>query len=212
MKICNRLLITILFLASFSVNAKSTSILVFGDSLSAAYNIPSDQGWVTLLEQQLNRPLSSNKTELNKVTLVNASISGETTSGGLVRFQTQIQKTKPSIVILELGANDGLRGTNLTIIKKNLKAMINISQKMNAKVVLAGIKIPPNYGRTYRKDFEQIFIELAELNNVILIPFLLENVALNAALMQSDGLHPNQQGQKIIASTVSKYLLPLLYP
>lgn len=179
------------------------NILIFGDSLSASYNIPTDSGWVHLLEKSL-------KEKQLDINIANASISGETSSGGLNRFKSQIQKTKPDIVILELGANDGLRGYDLNTTRSNLLAMIEMSQQINASVVLAGIHIPPNYGRTYTRKFDQIFIDLAKMENVSLIPFILEGVATNPELMQNDGLHPNEEGQKIIVSTVLTHLLPHL--
>ncbi|MBV1909900.1 MAG: arylesterase [Kangiellaceae bacterium] len=179
------------------------SVLVFGDSLSASYNIATENGWVTLLEQKLR---SSDKS----VKFVNASISGETSSGGLVRFEQQVNKTKPTVVILELGANDGLRGFNLTTTRNNLTQMIEISEAQGAKVLLAGIHIPPNYGRTYTRKFDQIFTDLAKREQVSLIPFILEGVATLPALMQNDGLHPNEKGQLVIVDTVHKYLLPML--
>ncbi len=179
------------------------NILVFGDSLSAAYNISTDKGWVYLLEQNLkNRSLDIN--------IINASISGETSSGGLSRFQSQINKTQPDIVILELGANDGLRGFDLSTTHNNLLDMINMSLQVNAKIILAGIHIPPNYGRTYTRKFDQIFVDLAKIENVSFIPFILEGVATNPELMLNDSLHPNEKGQPIIMMTVLKHLLPLL--
>jgi len=198
----------ILILLIFNVSCHSDAsaevkILVFGDSLSAAYNINPETSWVTLLENQLN---SQNW----KTQWVNASISGETTSGGLARFSSQIAKTKPDIVILELGANDGLRGSSLQTMRDNLKSMIATSQQQGALVLLAGMHIPPNYGRTYTQKFDQIYQDLSLIDQVTLIPFLLEGVATKAELIQNDGLHPNEKGQPVIALTVEKYLLPLL--
>jgi len=198
-----RLILIFLLLASPMTFSASKKVLVFGDSLSASYNIPTDKGWVYLLAQDL-------KKKNFDIEIINASISGETSAGGLNRFQPQIQKTQPDIVILELGANDGLRGYDLTTTQNNLLTMINMSQKMNASVILAGIHIPPNYGKTYTRKFNQIFTELAKMENVSLIPFILEGVATNSELMQSDGLHPNEEGQKKIVSTVLTYLLPKL--
>jgi len=192
-----------LLIASQSVIAAEKNILVFGDSLSAAYNIPTEKGWVALLEQQLQ---SENK----NIRVVNASISGETSSGGLVRFQSQIDKAMPDIVILELGANDGLRGFNLDTTRNNLTEMIRISHDIGASVILAGIHMPPNYGRTYTQKFDQIFVDLAKLDKVSLIPFILEGVATVPELMQKDRLHPNEQGQEVILKTVNKYLMPIL--
>jgi len=208
MSICRNLVCIILVFASLlmtsrSVIAKEKTILVFGDSLSAAYNIPTEKGWVSLLEQQL-------QSENLDIKVINASISGETSSGGLVRFQSQINKSQPSIVILELGANDGLRGFNLTTTRQNLLEMIQISHETGASVILAGIHIPPNYGRTYTQKFDQIFIDLAKIENVSLIPFILEGIATVPELMQKDRLHPNEQGQVVILNTVTKTLYPMI--
>jgi len=198
----------ILIFLIFSVSCHSDAsaeikILVFGDSLSAAYNINPETSWVSLLQKQLNN-------QKWKIQFINASISGETTSGGLIRFSPQIAKTKPGIVILELGANDGLRGSSLETMRNNLKSMIAFSQQQGALVLLAGMHIPPNYGRTYTQKFDQIYQDLSSMEGVTLIPFLLEGVATKSQLIQSDGLHPNEKGQPIIAATVEKYLVPLL--
>ena len=184
-------------------SSDNINILVFGDSLSAAYNIPTEKGWVHLLQQSLNEDKIGSQVS-------NASISGETSSGGLVRFQSQIDKSKPDIVILELGANDGLRGANLQTTQSNLVAMIGMSHQVGADVILAGIHIPPNYGRTYTRKFSQIYSELALMDKVSLIPFILEGVATHQDLMLDDGLHPNEEGQKIIVKTVLKHLLPVI--
>ncbi len=186
-----------------SYSAESTKILVFGDSLSAAYNISPEKGWVTLLENELIA-------EQTDVVFTNASISGETTSGGLVRFADQINKTQPDILILELGANDGLRGSSLNTMLKNLQTMIEIGQQNNVIVLLAGMHIPPNYGRTYTQKFDQIYIDLAKIDQVTLIPFLLEGVATKPEFIQRDGIHPNEKAQPIISSVVKRYLGPLL--
>ena len=198
-------LLIFLFLFAYNTHAKSEnkSILVFGDSLSAAYNMPVDKGWVNLINLKLIEQ------KLPYVTQ-NASISGETTSGGILRFLKQIELNKPSIVILELGANDGLRGFDLSVTRSNLSKMVEISHKHNAQVLLAGIQIPPNYGRRYTNDFNQIFQDLAKLDNVSLIPFILDGVATDYSLIQKDRLHPNEKGQEVIVETVWKYLSPLL--
>lgn len=184
-------------------SANEQKVLVFGDSLSASYNIPTHKGWVSLLENKLNQ-------QNIRVKFTNASISGETSSGGLVRFKAQLEKTKPNVVILELGANDGLRGFDLETTRKNLTQMIEMSSQADAKVLLGGIHIPPNYGRTYTRKFDQIFTDLASRENVSLIPFILQGVATIPELMQNDGLHPNEKGQLIIVETVTQYLKPLL--
>ena len=203
MKFLNVLVLLLLVFSSQISLSANKNILIFGDSLSAAYNIPTNKGWVYLLEQRL-------RNKLLDINVVNASISGETSSGGLTRFKSQIQKTRPDIVILELGANDGLRGYDLNTTRGNLMAMIEMSQNIKASVILAGIHIPPNYGRTYTRKFDQIFIDLAEMENVSLIPFILEGVATNPTLMLNDGLHPNEEGQKVVLLTVMNHLLPYL--
>lgn len=196
-------LIIIFLLFSQQASSASTSILVFGDSLSAAYNLPTDQGWVALLKNQLSKKNID-------VIITNASISGETSSGGLVRFESQLAKTKPDIVILELGANDGLRGFDLKTTHANLLSMINSSHNIQATVLLAGIHIPPNYGRTYTQKFDNIYLNLSKMEHVTLIPFILENVATNADLMLDDGLHPNKKGQSVVLENVLEFLMPLL--
>lgn len=200
----HKILFIILFV-SFGVVSQPNekTILVYGDSLSAAYNMPIEKGWANLLNIRLKENKLSYKIE-------NASISGETTSGGLARFKRQMESTKPQIVILELGANDGLRGFNLDTTRSNLKKMIAISLEYNAQVLLAGIQIPPNYGRRYTQEFNQIFQELSAQESVSLIPFILEGVATDYSLIQKDRLHPNEKGQKVILETVWKYLLPLI--
>jgi len=180
-----------------------TNILVFGDSLSSAYNIQQEKGWVTLLENKL----VSTKYDVD---FINASISGETSSGGLIRFLSQVDKTNPDIVILELGANDGLRGSSLKTMRSNLQSMIEICQQRNISILLAGMHIPPNYGRTYTRKFDQIYLDLAKMDGVTLIPFFLQGVATKHEFIQLDGLHPNEKAQPIIASLVEGYLAPLL--
>ncbi len=195
-------LIIMLLVSPHSIAFKTT-VLVFGDSLSAAYNMSISDGWVALMEKNLNA--------LGKqVEVRNASISGETTTGGISRFQKQLDLHNPDIVILELGANDGLRGTDLTTTRKNLTSMVEMSHKAGSHVVLAGIQIPPNYGRTYTKQFGQIFTDLAERENVSFIPFILDKVATIEALTQKDGLHPNEKAQPIIMRNVLPILVPLI--
>jgi len=181
------------------------TVLVFGDSLSAAYNIKREQGWVSLLQDFVDQRNLS-------VKIVNASISGETSSGGLERFGDQLTRTAPDIVILELGGNDGLRGFDLDTTRANLKTMIELSHQQGAKVLLAGIQMPPNLGRTYTKRFAEIYQQLGELENVYLIPFILEGVAAQSNLMQADGIHPNAKGQPVIMQNVWQYLAPLIQP
>ncbi len=176
------------------------TLLVMGDSLSAAYGIEQDQSWVRLLEQRLEED----------AIVVNASISGETTGGGLERFEEILDQREPDIVLLELGGNDGLRGLPPQQMRANLADMIEQSQAAEAQVLLLGIDIPPNYGQAYRDAFTGVYHSLAEEYDIPLVPFLLEDIALNRALMQSDGIHPNADAQPIILDNVWPQLEPLL--
>lgn len=178
-------------------------ILIMGDSLSSAYNMPVEKGWVSLLES------FASKQGLN-LKMINASISGETTAGGLSRLKNQLNKHQPDIVIIELGGNDGLRGLDLVVVQQNLLQMIKLSQQTGAKVLLAAMQIPPNYGRTYTERFTQLYANIAAQQKVVLIPFLLEGVATNKQYMQSDGIHPNSQAQPLIMQNVWQCLRPLL--
>lgn len=195
------LVVLIVTLSAPTINANERPIvLVMGDSLSAAYGLENDQGWVTLLEKRLS----------DQATVANASISGETTSGGLQRFSDILTKQQPNIVLLELGGNDGLRGLAPTQMRDNLASMIEQSQEADAQVLLLGIDIPPNYGHAYRDAFTGVYYSLAEEYDVPLVPFLLEDIALNQALMQSDGIHPTADAQPIILDNVWPELEPLL--
>lgn len=183
--------------------ASASTLLVMGDSLSAAYNLRPELGWVSLLKNQLSESHP-------EIKVVNASVSGETTQGGLSRFEQLLSEHKPSWVILELGANDALRGYPLTQTKSNLETMIKQAHAINAKVLLLGNQIPQNYGKRYTEMFFNLYKELAEEYQLAYVPFMLEGVALNKALMQSDGLHPNKDGQPVILETVYPELSPLL--
>jgi acyl-CoA thioesterase I len=183
--------------------ASSRTILVFGDSLSAAHGIRPEQGWVALLVQRL-------KAQGYGYQIVNASVSGETSSGGLERLPRALQLNQPQIVVLELGANDGLRGLPLASTRQNLTQMLQLSQAAGARVLLVGIRLPPNYGQRYTDEFARMFPQLAEQFHVPLVPFLLEKVALNPALMQDDGLHPNAAGEPAVLDNLWPYLQPLL--
>jgi acyl-CoA thioesterase-1 len=183
--------------------ASDRSILVLGDSLSAAYGIKPAQGWVALLQKRLQDQGYGQR-------VVNASVSGETSSGGLQRLPRALQLHKPGIVIIELGSNDGLRGLPLSVTRDNLTKMVAAAKKSGADVLLVGMQMPPNYGARYTSEFAALFRELASRNGLALVPFLLESVALNDALMQADGLHPNVNGQPIILDNVWPHLEPLL--
>lgn len=184
------------------VNAQSQPVLlVMGDSLSAAYGMETEQGWVALLANKL----ASQKTASNRladIQVQNASISGETTAGGLQRLPGLVTQHQPDYVLIELGANDALRGQNLRITERNLQRMIEISQQAGAKVMLLGIRVPPNYGPAYDAQLSQIFVTLAEKFKLPLDPFFLEDVALDPTMMQRDELHPNVDAQPVILERV----------
>ena len=184
-----------------SINPSPQTILVFGDSLSAGYGIQQNKSWVSLLEARLSQ-------QKLPYTIVNASISGETTSGGLARFSEMLATHKPSIVILELGANDGLRGLPINEMRTNLNKMI--LQAKPAKVLLIGMKIPPNYGQKYSHDFSASYAILAKQHKIKLVPFLLDGVAGKPSLIQDDGLHPIAAAQPKLLDNVWSKLEKLL--
>lgn len=168
---------------------QAASIVVFGDSISAAYGLEVEQGWVSLLEKRLQKSAGG------PYKVFNASVSGETTSGGLSRLPAVLTKYQPDILILELGANDGLRGQPPALMQKNLIRMVSTAQAAGAQVVLLGMKIPPNYGRGYTQAFESVFSKVAEQHQLPLVPFFLQGVGGNPAMMQRDGLHPTAEAQ-----------------
>lgn len=176
---------------------------MFGDSLSSAYGIAQQRGWVALLEARL-------KSERADYSVVNASISGETTRGGLARMPKVLAQVKPAIVILELGANDGLRGLPIDQMKRNLGVMIAQAQQAGAKVLLVGMKLPPNWGPEYTEAFEKVFPALASAHGTALLPFLFGSLEDGPRHFQPDRLHPNEAAQPIIADTVWAELAPLL--
>lgn len=183
-------------------HASGTRILVMGDSLSAGYGIDIKQGWVALLETEMAKN--------HQLKWINASVSGETTSGGKARLKKVLQTHQPDYVILELGGNDGLRGQPLNLIRNNLQSMIDLIHTQNAKILLIGIQIPPNYGERYTQAFAKIFPELAEKNQLALVPFLLEGIATNPALMQNDGIHPTAEAQPLVMKNVLPHIQQLL--
>ena len=191
------------FIALQNAVASDRTILVLGDSLSAAYGIRPEQGWVALLTQRL-------QAQGYGYEVVNASVSGETSSGGLQRLPRALRLHQPGTVILELGANDGLRGLPLAATRDNLTKMAQLSQGAGARVLLVGIRIPPNYGPRYSNEFAGIFPEIARQYHLPLVRFLLEKVALDATLMQEDGLHPNARGEPLVLETLWQGLEPLL--
>jgi acyl-CoA thioesterase-1 len=193
----------LLFIALQNAVASDHTILVFGDSLSAAHGIRPEQGWVALLEARL-------KAQGYGYEVVNASVSGETTSGGGERLPRALKLHQPGTVILELGANDGLRGLTAAGTRDNLAQMVRLAQASGARVLLVGIRIPPNYGPRYTDEFARVFPDLAHQYQLPLVPFLLEGVALDPELMQEDGLHPNARAQPRLLDNVWPYLKPLL--
>jgi acyl-CoA thioesterase-1 len=193
----------LVFIALQTAVASDHTILVFGDSLSAAFGIRPEQGWVALLAQRL-------QAQGYGYQIANASVSGETSGGGLERLPRALQIHHPETVILELGANDGLRGLPVTETRDNLAHMVQLSQAAGARVLLIGIRIPPNYGPRYTESFARIFPDLAQQYHLPLVPFLLEKVALDPARMQPDGVHPNSQGEPPVLDNVWPYLQPLL--
>ena len=176
---------------------------MLGDSLSAAYGIARASGWVALLEERLKR-------ERLDYAVVNASISGDTSAGGRGRAPALIERERPAVLILELGANDGLRGMPPADIKANLAAIIELAQKNKARVLLLGIRLPPNYGPEYTQRFEALFRELQARYRTAWVPFLLEDFAQNAELFQADRIHPNEKAQALMLERVWKALRPLL--
>ena len=180
-------------------------VLVLGDSISAGYGIPQGQGWVSLLQikfDQINIP----------VKVINDSISGDTTSGGLARLPKTLKDTKPDWVIIALGGNDGLRGQPMSIIKENLIQMIHLCKKQGATPFLLGMKLPPNYGQQYTQQFEQIFREVSKSTKTPLLPFFIEGVGGNHKYMQEDRIHPNVEAQKLITNNVWEFIMPFIIP
>ncbi|MBB3189599.1 GDSL-type esterase/lipase family protein [Halomonas cerina] len=193
-------LLLLLLLALPLSAAERPVLLVMGDSLSAGYGIEHEAGWVSLLSERLE----------GKAQVVNASISGETSRGGAARLPDLLRQHAPDIVLIELGGNDGLRGLPPAQMRANLAGMIEASRAAGARVLLLGIDIPPNYGSAYREAFTGVFSGLAERFDVPLVPFLLDGVALDASLMQNDGLHPTAAAQPTILANVWPALAPLL--
>jgi acyl-CoA thioesterase-1 len=179
------------------------SILVFGDSLSAAYGIAQARGWVALLGERLKR-------EHPDYSVVNASLSGDTSSGGASRIDKSLQQHKPAVLVVELGANDGLRGLPIAQMKQNLGRIIEQGQKAGARVLLLGMTLPPNYGPEYTEAFESAYGELAKRHKVALVPFLLEDFATKPDLFQPDRIHPTEAAQPLMLERVWKALEPLL--
>jgi acyl-CoA thioesterase I len=198
------LILLVLIAASVPAKAETPVILVFGDSISAGYGLSRvEQGWVTLLQTRL-------KDEDYGYHVLNASVSGETTAGGLARLPRALDLHKPKIVILELGGNDGLRALPIAQMRANLVRMVDLASAAGAKVLLLGIRMPPNYGPEYTEQFRSCYSDLARDKKLPLVPFLLNDVAQSPNLMQADGIHPNELGQPKLLANVWPSLKPLL--
>ena len=193
-------------LISTSVSAEQQKVLILGDSISAGYGMDPELGWVNLLSVQLR--------DENSVTLINASASGETSSGGLARLPALLSRHQPDVVVIELGGNDGLRGYSLKLMKQNLGALIRLSQDAGAEVLLFGMEIPPSYGARYARQFKQVYPALAKAQaqgqKITLLPFYMQSIALNPELMQADGIHPAETAQGLIVDNVRPTLMTLL--
>lgn len=198
-----RTLFILFLLISPAKSVATENILLVGDSLSAAYGIPAESGWVTLLQQRL-------RSEQYPYQLVNASISGDTSANARSRLAGALDKYRPAIVILQLGGNDGLRGLSLAEMKQNLAAMIELVATRKGSSLLLGVHLPPNYGRRYTERFHGIYHELAEETGTALVPSLVDGIGTRSELMQADGIHPNRDAQPLIAERVWSGLQPLL--
>ena len=197
---------TILFILLFSaagITHAAATVLVFGDSISAGYGLPQATGWVDLLRERLARERYDYK-------VINASVSGETTVGGKGRLGAALAQHNPQIVVLELGANDGLRGANIKTISANLTAMIDECRRHGSKVLLVGMRLPPNYGNDYVEKFHGLFVAVAKAQRVPLAPFLFEGFAMDRASFQPDGIHPTGAVQSRMLDTVWQQLKPML--
>ena len=199
------LVLLVLVVATVSAKAETPVILVFGDSISAGYGLARvDQGWAALLQTRL-------KEQGYGYQVVNASVSGETTAGGLARLPRALQVHQPGIVILELGGNDGLRALPIAQMRANLGRMVDLARAAGAKVLLLGMRMPPNYGPDFTEQFRLCYVDLARDEKLPLVPFLLQDIALAPALMQADGIHPNDLGQPKLLDNVWPSLKPLLH-
>ena len=197
-------LLVLIVLAGFPLLAGAAgTLLVFGDSLSAGYGLAQNAGWVSLLAQRTGRSAPDYR-------VVNASISGETAAGGRRRIDGVLAQHKPAIVIIELGANDGLRGQRIETLQADLAAILEACRRRNAKVLLVGMRLPPNYGAAYVREFERIYPALAKQFRIPLVPFLLEGFGERAELFQADGIHPTREAQPLMLETVWRALAPML--
>ncbi|WP_299074705.1 arylesterase [uncultured Paraglaciecola sp.] len=192
-----------LLLIPDQLHAKETKLLILGDSLSAAYGLKQEQGWVSLLQDAWQD---------QDVNVINAAISGETTDGALARLPRLLEQHQPTHIFVELGGNDGLQGHPISKIRGNLEEIIQLSQKDKVKVILQQMQIPTNYGTRYTKMFTASYTQLAEKHALTLLPFFLENIALDKSLMQRDGIHPTAEAQIIIAKEMQKTLGGVIFP
>jgi acyl-CoA thioesterase-1 len=199
------LLVAMLAIAAAAGGARAATILVLGDSLSAEYGLPRDTGWVRLLADRLAK-------EGAKYSVANASISGETTSGGRSRLPQLLRQHGPGIVVIQLGGNDGLRGLSLAAMRDNLKAMVEACRGAGARVLLVGMRIPPNYGRDYADRFAAVYAQIARDEKVPLVPFLLDGFAEDLDYFQADRIHPAERAQPRMLETVWPQLARLLAP
>jgi acyl-CoA thioesterase-1 len=183
--------------------AAARTLLVYGDSLSAGYGLPQDKAWVSLLAERLQQ-------ERIDYTVANASISGETTFGGLKRINATLARHRPSMVLLALGANDGLRGQSIDAMRNNLEAIIDACQKSKSQVVLIGMRLPPNYGNAYADKFHALYLDIAKRHKLALVPYLMEGFGDKTEWFQADGVHPAIRAQPVMLDTIWKTLHPLL--
>ncbi len=195
------LILLSLVLSQIALSETSKKFLILGDSISAGYGIDLDRKWTSILQRKLD---SSGK----NLRIINASVNGESTSGGLSRIESLMKSHSPDYLLIELGGNDALRGYPVDKIKSNLIEICKKAAKENVFIMLMQIKIPPNYGRIYTQAFESIYNEIADELGILLVPFMLENIALDSNLMLPDGIHPNEKGQPFIAEEVYKWLEP----
>jgi acyl-CoA thioesterase-1 len=202
-KIYTLLVLIPLLLISDQLQAKQTKLLILGDSLSAAYGLKQEQGWVSLLQDAW---------QSKDINVVNAAISGETTDGALARLPRLLEQHSPTHIFVELGGNDGLQGHPVSKMRGNLEKIIQLSQKNEVKVILQQMQIPTNYGKRYTQMFTDSYAQLAEEYAVIMLPFFLQNIALDKSMMLRDGIHPNAEAQVIIAKDMQKTLGDIIFP
>jgi acyl-CoA thioesterase-1 len=195
-----KILLLVFLIFSYSITAETKKLLILGDSISAGYGIKESQNWVALIENNLEQKGINLK-------IVNSSISGDTTIGGVTRIDGVLKKHKPDYVLIELGGNDALRGYPISNIKDNLEKIVTRIKKQDSKPFLMQIKIPPNYGKKYIQAFEKVYLEVSNKEEIPLFSFMLEKVALNDNLMQPDGIHPNAKAQPLIAREIETVLM-----